>query len=653
MEFVGGSVRPGPAEASLSGGTLSLDFPASAGSASVDLEASGKWTASFVNDRAKDWCTLSATNGKKGVATLTVSVSENGDYDQRSATINFVCGDVKRSIIVTQKQRDALLVTSNRLEIGAEGGNVSAEVKTNISFSCEVAAEDADWIKLVQTKSLETKTLVFQVSENTRTAQREGTVRISSSLGQELIKIYQKAMVPSIVLGSTSATLSSDAATFEVEVSSNVDVTVRMPSDAPWLKEMKTKSMSTNRYVFSVDANAGHEAREAKIEFVCPSENLSESFLVHQAQKDAVVISGNSFEMEAEGGILEIKIGHNINYSISVRNKWIHNPTTKSFVEDVLLFEVEANPSVNPREGTISVTSSLGSELITVKQKGQEPYFRIIPPESDTVSYEAGNFTIYIAHNVGFRNHYGGTMDIGGNFLTWENRYTDISDTLTQMSVSYSLNKTRNVRGAVIYVHDDSFLSSPSTSLSDTLNFYQAPVPIIISESEVFVPSVASEFSFRTAEKTTEKYRVENEADWVQLISCKEKEGGAEYRWKTKDYVGSAMREAQIKVYLDGFEEPDVFHVYQEGSGLSVSVTYSSKKVRAPYIFGTFAEQSTLWWGDGNSVPYAGGTEHSYNASGNHTITITTNRMQYIDRAEVKELEEGMHIDFSKMRGQN
>ena len=146
---------------------------------------------------------------------------------------------------------------------------------------------------------------------------------------------------------------------------------------------------------------------------------------------------------------------------------------------------------------------------------------------------------------------------------------------------------------------------------------------------------------------------MENVPDWIQLISCQEEDGGAVYRWKTTANAGTAMREAQIKVYLDGFEEPDIFHVYQEGSGLSVAVTYAAKQVKAPFIFGTFSEQSTLWWGDGNSVPYAGGLDHAYNTSGNHTITVSTKRMQYIDRAEIKELEEGMHIDFSKMRGRN
>jgi hypothetical protein len=58
-----------------------------------------------------------------------------------------------------------------------------------------------------------------------------------------------------------------------------------------------------------------------------------------------------------------------------------------------------------------------------------------------------------------------------------------------------------------------------------------------------------------------------------------------------------------------------------------------------------------IWWGDGTRQPYADGATHSYPESGNHTITVSTNSMEYIDWAEVSSFENGMHIDFSKVKG--
>ena len=134
LDFVDGSLRAGRAEAMMSSGNVSLNFPSESGSASVDLKASGAWTASFVNDRAKDWCSLSTSEGQRGTATITVSVKDNTDYDDRSASISFVCGDLRRTINVTQKQKDAILVTGNRLDLGPNGGSITVEVKANVAF---------------------------------------------------------------------------------------------------------------------------------------------------------------------------------------------------------------------------------------------------------------------------------------------------------------------------------------------------------------------------------------------------------------------------------------------------------------------------------------------------------------------------------------
>ena len=93
--------------ADISGGDtdVSLVFPADAGFASLGFQSNQDWTVSFVNDRAKEWCSIPFESGRKGAFTLTVSVAANADYDERSASIVLSCGDLRRTIVVTQKQR--------------------------------------------------------------------------------------------------------------------------------------------------------------------------------------------------------------------------------------------------------------------------------------------------------------------------------------------------------------------------------------------------------------------------------------------------------------------------------------------------------------------------------------------------------------------
>ena len=282
IEFVEGSFRPEQAEVTLSGSNLSMNFPATTGSASVDLEASGKWTATFVNDRAKDWCSLSTESGKRGKATITVSVKENADFDERSASINFICGEVQRTIVVTQKQKNALLITSNRLDVGNDGGNITIEVKANVTFEFKINESAQSWIKPVGTKGLATSQLIFKVDANEDIEKRDGAITVSSSVGSETVRVYQDGATPTLIVSASQIELPATDTTFQVEVRSNVNVTVDIPDSCVWIREVQTKTMSTNTFYFEVDANSTANERSSVILFQNKKLSLVDTVYVFQ-----------------------------------------------------------------------------------------------------------------------------------------------------------------------------------------------------------------------------------------------------------------------------------------------------------------------------------------------------------------------------------
>ncbi|MBQ1753813.1 MAG: BACON domain-containing protein, partial [Bacteroidales bacterium] len=165
LDYVVDSFRSSQATLSGGGETITVLFNSEAGTASIDLSASGSWTAEFVNGRAY-WCTLSQTEGKRGLATLTFSVQANGEYDERSASVVFTSGDLKRTVVVVQKQRDAMLVSSGRFDIDAEGGTLTIEVSSNVDFTHAVAADAGDWIHSMSTKGLRQTGVVFRIDAN-------------------------------------------------------------------------------------------------------------------------------------------------------------------------------------------------------------------------------------------------------------------------------------------------------------------------------------------------------------------------------------------------------------------------------------------------------------------------------------------------------
>ena len=88
--------------------------------ATITFTTNAAWTASVSSSTS--WLKVSPTSGVAGTHTLTFTTAENDTYDERNAAVTIQAGSVSKNITITQKQKDALIVTSNKVEMGAEGG---------------------------------------------------------------------------------------------------------------------------------------------------------------------------------------------------------------------------------------------------------------------------------------------------------------------------------------------------------------------------------------------------------------------------------------------------------------------------------------------------------------------------------------------------
>jgi len=370
FDFLEGSYPGGNPELDYSGGNIYMAFTSSAGSASVSLEASKKWKASFVNDRAKDWCSLSLDNGKRGTATIQVSVKENTEYDERSASIIFECDDIQRTIVVTQKQKDALLVSGSRFDIEKEGGRIDIEVKANVNFEYSVSDESKSWIKPKETKGLSSSVASFSVSPNESFAKREGEILFTCQLGTERVKVYQDCDHPTIVLSSDNYSLNAEPGEFTVDVRSNFDVTFRIPADCDWIHEVTTKAMSTNSFSFSVDENETFTARSATLVFRSEEWGVEEKVTVTQkAATPTIIIGTGEYQVGPEGGSLDVILKSNMDLQIGVGPEgcdWIVPVETKALTERTHSFSVSRNHGRSARSGWITFFNSQENSADTV-----------------------------------------------------------------------------------------------------------------------------------------------------------------------------------------------------------------------------------------------------------------------------------------------
>ena len=358
---------------------VTLVFPSDAGSASLTFESNKEWTASFVNERAKEWCSFPFESGKKGTFKMTVSVLQNDDYDERSASIILSCEDIRRTIVVTQKQRDALLLSPGRVEMAQAGGRFTIEVKANVDYKLTLP-DNYKWLHIAGTKGLVTTTRIIEVDPNPDVTPRQGFVTVSSSLGSEVVEVYQAGEEPALVLSERDVDILATGGSFSVQVTSNLDVEwVADPGDCDWVEEVQTKTLSTNTYYFAVAPNEGRAARSMDLVFRNEKYGLSERVHVRQAYLP-ILLSDAAVELPGREVSFAVKVDGEQpdEYNVTLSHRWLWAGDRE--VRDgytLIWLLAQAHTDEDAREGLVSLERKGVSRVdsVAVTQYGQMPGF--------------------------------------------------------------------------------------------------------------------------------------------------------------------------------------------------------------------------------------------------------------------------------------
>ena len=262
--------------------------PPEGGDAKITFTAASAWTASVISTKADSWVDVNPKSGNPGPAEIKITTTPNDTYVERNATIQIKCGSKTKDIVLTQKQVDNITVTADKVELGAEGGTFTIELKSNIDFSYEI---DGDWIKYVSTKAYSDKSLTFSAEPNDGVQKREGNITVKGGGFSEKIKVYQSGEEPTLVISQNEYELEAEGGSIVVEVSSNVSVIMTIPDSAGWITENETKSVSTSTFHLDVVANETYEARSAEITFSNEESGLSEKITINQNGKTFVHVT--------------------------------------------------------------------------------------------------------------------------------------------------------------------------------------------------------------------------------------------------------------------------------------------------------------------------------------------------------------------------
>lgn len=159
----------------------------------VELNTNQSWEIVIeYNDEQKGWITLSKNGAEEGKYSISVTVAENDTYEERTAKLIFRAGDASATVNVTQKRKNAILLSQDTYNIDETGGIIDVELKSSVDLSVLIPDSYTSWITPVALRGLNDYKYRFQISKSDIT--REGYIAFKDNASQlaDTVRIYQK-----------------------------------------------------------------------------------------------------------------------------------------------------------------------------------------------------------------------------------------------------------------------------------------------------------------------------------------------------------------------------------------------------------------------------------------------------------------------------
>lgn len=349
---------------------------AEGGTTVVRFNTTVDWTAAS----GQPWCTVSPASGKAGEAVVTVKVEKNEGPDERNAVLTLKAGTAQEKITVTQKQKDALTVTADKMEVSARGGEIMVEVQANVTFEYEVEEAATGWILPVDaatTRALTTRYLKFNVALNEEGVNRQGRIVISNGTLADTVTVYQEGG-NLLLLSQEEYTVASAGGEVVIELRSNVDYEMLLPN-VNWLTENKTRALSSYTRRITVLPNEEYDERTAEVLFVNERLGIREKVKIVQVQKDAILVAQEEHTVPQKGGTLGFELNTNVaSFEIELSETWIKKVVkTRGLIAYPLSFTVEANTGETPRSAVITITAGQAKQQVKVVQMGMSSLNRL------------------------------------------------------------------------------------------------------------------------------------------------------------------------------------------------------------------------------------------------------------------------------------
>ncbi|HOO43156.1 MAG TPA: BACON domain-containing carbohydrate-binding protein [Bacteroidales bacterium] len=351
---------------------------------SFHIASATDWTIAF-NPEQVPWLSVQPLSGGPGTHQVVIKTLEaNNTYDDRNTVLRTTAGEFSQNITVTQKQKDALLLSSDVQNIPSEGGDFSVEIQHNTDYTVAVPAA-YPWIVYntpnpVATKGLISSMEYFTVREGTEDGARHGTVIFSNGTLSDTLHVYQ-AQIDRLILSNEFMNIPAAGGEYPVQLRTNIQYDIIIPGSPDWLEMITTKAIRTDVLNLLIHPLTGDESRTAQVIVRDQQSTLSDTLTVYQSPREELSVEPSTVYLEEEA-VFAVNLSTNVPYVVIIPEDagWITLNQTDPVSLTELAFSAAPNPLLTQRQTAIIISSESEQvkDTLTVTQApyAQQPLFQ-------------------------------------------------------------------------------------------------------------------------------------------------------------------------------------------------------------------------------------------------------------------------------------
>ena len=246
-----------------------LQAPAEGGPLSFSISTREDWTLLCDGE----WCTAAPLSGS-GSADVSLACQPNTTYGLRSCLVRVRAGELQASVVVTQVQNDAVLVSPAAFDLDGRLHIIQVEVGANVAYEVEIDPACRDWIQPEESsRSLSYRQPRFVVSACAPEAEpREGSIRFrQKDGGASSVVTVRQAPRSAVLADSLVYHVPAEGGLLEIDLQSNISYTATVQYSAQgWLsiqEEAGTRVLTPSVCRVQVGAHSGRTLREGTVTF--------------------------------------------------------------------------------------------------------------------------------------------------------------------------------------------------------------------------------------------------------------------------------------------------------------------------------------------------------------------------------------------------